>query len=109
MRRAWNVENNYGIDKSESFDLLNFDTTNPTDMKKSMSDPLSMRLSDGTDPERGSVFKDNCDKFGCSEPQVVRNLVDAWNRFVKDNGHPPKFPATILPIEDPKKARKPAV
>lgn len=62
-----------------------------------MKEPLSLRISDATDPDRGAKFCAVLDKKKASATDVVRGLIDAYN----DTGGDIDFPVCLLHKSNP--------
>jgi hypothetical protein len=61
-----------------------------------MPEILSVRLSNSENPTRDKDFSDALKKSGATETNVVRELVDAYVRFVKKHKRLPTFPLGII-------------
>lgn len=57
--------------------------------------PTSLKLDDKSNLKRTREFAAALDKGKCSPPDVLRALVDAFNRYVKEHGGVPSFPVEI--------------
>lgn len=72
-----------------------------------MADPKTIRINDADIPDRLETLERNLKKTSANVSGVVRQLVDAYNLFVAENGHAPNFPVRLTPIGTEKKKRKP--
>ena len=70
-----------------------------------MADPKTIRINDAADPNRLSDFENACRKSGANASVVIRNLAEAYIRFVRLHGHSPAFPVDRVPVEPNKKRR----
>ena len=62
-----------------------------------MVDPKQIRLSDADDPDRATKFAAALKSNAANGNAVIRQLVDAYIRFVKAQGTGPVFPVDIVP------------
>jgi hypothetical protein len=77
-------------------------------MRGDMADPKTIRFNNADKLDRLDVFEKNLKRCGQNASEVIRNLTDAYNRFVDQHGHGPIFPVNIEPFETPKILPQPA-
>lgn len=70
-----------------------------------MGEPKQLRINDANDPDRAEKFKGSLALSAADGNSVLRELIDAYNRFVKREGHGPVFPVEIVETAAPKKRR----
>lgn len=67
-----------------------------------MADPIHLRISDADDPDRGAKFTEALKPNAASANGVIRQLIDAYNRYVDEHGRGPVFPVDLV-TRPPKK------
>lgn len=70
------------------------------------TDPKTIRFNDAESPDRLERFERNLKRTANHGGEVLRQLVDAYNRFVEEYGHGPKFPVSLAPSEPDKSSRR---
>lgn len=72
------------------------------------SDPKTLRINDADVPDRLDQFEKNIKRVAADGNEVIRQLIDAWNLFIEENGHAPTYPVRLLPaiVADPKRRAK---
>lgn len=68
-----------------------------------MATPTSIALDDPSGPERTKKFDEALEKGGVSPRNAIRELVDAYTRWVEAHGRVPTFPLTIVSADEKKK------
>ena len=72
-----------------------------------MADPKTVRINDANNPDRLDEFEKALKDTGQNASEVIRQLTDAYLRFVTQHGHGPMFPVQLVPFEKPKALPKP--
>lgn len=65
------------------------------------SDPKTVRLNDVNDPSRLDAFEEALKTSAQHGSVVMRQLADAYIRYVRQHGHGPPFPVQLVPFELP--------
>ena len=73
-----------------------------------MADPKTVRINNADNPDRLDEFEKALKRTGQNANDVIRNMTDAYIRFVTQHGHGPAFPVQIVPFEEPKVLKKKA-
>lgn len=66
-----------------------------------MTDPKQIRINDAEDPDRAAKFNAALRRTAGTGNLVIRQLIDAFIRYVEDHGHGPTFPVDITPQQPP--------
>lgn len=80
----------------------------PTKLKKrrvKKTIPTSIALDDESNPNRTKDFAAALDKGGVAPRAAIRELIDAYTRFVAEHGRVPTFPMSIISADAVKPAR----
>jgi hypothetical protein len=67
-----------------------------------MADPKTVRINNADNPDRLDEFEKALKRAGQNANDVIRNMADAYIRFVAQHKHGPAFPVQIVPFEPPK-------
>jgi hypothetical protein len=71
-----------------------------------MGDPKTIRINNSDDPDRLDKFENALKITAADGGQVIRELVDAYVRYVAENGVSPTYPVRLIPaIVRPHKPR----
>lgn len=69
-------------------------------------DPKTIRFNTAENPDRLSRFEKAINRSAADGGEVIRQLADAFSRYVEQHGHSPAWPVELVPIPlDPKKVR----
>lgn len=67
------------------------------------SDPKTIRLNDGGEGGRLAQFERAIKTAGADGNEVIRQLTDAYVRYVAEHGHSPTFPVSLVSAILPQK------
>lgn len=79
----------YILDKSDNAD-------NSAGVLNGGMEPKQLRINDANDPDRATKFKKSLARSAADGNAVVRELIDAYNRFVTKHERGPAFPVEIV-------------
>ena len=70
-----------------------------------MATPTSIALDDPANPERTKQFDKALEKGGVSPRNAIRELVDAYIRWVAEHDRVPTFPLSLVSADEKKKRK----
>lgn len=70
-------------------------------------DPKTIRFNTQTDPNRLKRFEEAIKQAGADGGETIRNLTDAFCRYVEAHGHSPAWPVELTPIKPKNVVRMP--
>ncbi len=70
------------------------------------TDPKYLRINDAEDPDRADKFARSLKLMGGNGNSVLRELIDALNRYVDEHGRGPAFPVDLVPAKPARKPRR---